>query len=313
MKKNKFSNFQNPLSQRKEQIINSEEFNSEEINSEEIKEFEIEKNKIIQKFGNISNITNNLINLIDFDNKEFINRIYNDVEELKNEDLTDLIESIREIGLINSVYLLEKDNLKNNKKFIIVSGLRRLLAIKTLIESGENIREINRVIIFSKDTPIDVLNKISIDENTKRKDLTMLELSYKLRKDSKIKKIPIEQLMAEHNLNRRKFFRITKIMDYPKELQEIVDEIGVNKAETINKILKINKYNEDIRDIIGRCQIMTERELNDYYKKVAKKEKKIIDIKINNKNTQVTIKINKKLTPELQQLLNEFNEKIKNL
>jgi hypothetical protein len=141
----------------------------------------------------------------------------------------------------------------------------------------------------------------------------MLELSYKLRKDSKIKKIPIEQLMAEHNLNRRKFFRITKIMDYPKELQEIVDEIGVNKAETINKILKINKYNEDIRDIIGRCQIMTERELNDYYKKVAKKEKKIIDIKINNKNTQVTIKINKKLTPELQQLLNEFNEKIKNL
>ncbi|MDN5305292.1 MAG: ParB family transcriptional regulator, chromosome partitioning protein [Fusobacteriaceae bacterium] len=308
MKKNKFSNFQNPLSQRKEQIINSEEFNSEEI-----KEFEIEKNKIIQKFGNISNITNNLINLIDFDNKEFINRIYNDVEELKNEDLTDLIESIREIGLINSVYLLEKDNLKNNKKFIIVSGLRRLLAIKTLIESGENIREINRVIIFSKDTPIDVLNKISIDENTKRKDLTMLELSYKLRKDSKIKKIPIEQLMAEHNLNRRKFFRITKIMDYPKELQEIVDEIGVNKAETINKILKINKYNEDIRDIIGRCQIMTERELNDYYKKVAKKEKKIIDIKINNKNTQVTIKINKKLTPELQQLLNEFNEKIKNL
>jgi ParB family chromosome partitioning protein len=308
MKKNKFSNFQNPLSQRKEQIINSEEFNSEEI-----KEFEIEKNKIIQKFGNISNITNNLINLIDFDNKEFINRLYNDVEELKNEDLTDLIESIREIGLINSVYLLEKDNLKNNKKFIIVSGLRRLLAIKTLIESGENVREINRVIIFSKDTPIDVLNKISIDENTKRKDLTMLELSYKLRKDSKIKKIPIEQLMAEHNLNRRKFFRITKIMDYPKELQEIVDEIGVNKAETINKILKINKYNEDIRDIIGRCQIMTERELNDYYKKVAKKEKKIIDIKINNKNTQVTIKINKKLTPELQQLLNEFNEKIKNL
>ncbi|TDT72319.1 ParB-like nuclease family protein [Hypnocyclicus thermotrophus] len=308
MKKDKFSTFQNPLSKRKEQINISDS-----LISENTKQSEIEKNKIIQKFGNISNITSNLINLIDFDNKEFINRIYNSVDELKNDELNDLIESIKEIGLINSVYLIEKDNLKNNKKFIIVSGLRRLLAIKSLIEAGETIREINRVIIFSKDTPVDVLNKISIDENTKRKDLTMLELSYKLRKDSKIKKIPIEQLMSEHNLNRRKFFRITKIMDYPKELQEIVDEIGVNKAETINKILKINKYNEDIRDIISRCQIMTERELNDYYKKVAKKEKKTIDIKINNKNTQAVIKINKKITPEIKQLLKEFNEKIENL
>lgn len=298
MNKKKFSNFQNPLNQRK-QVRESHEVISEP-----------DKIKFIQQYGKASNISSSLLNKIDFNDKEFINRIYDSMDDLYTDEMTDLQESIKSIGLMNTVYLLEKTPTEEGKNFLIVSGLRRLMALNKLSESGNEIREINRVVIFKKDSPKEMLNKLSIDENTKRKDLTLIELSYKLRKDSKIKKVPIEQLLDEHNLNRRKFFRITKLMDYPKELQNIVEEIGVNKAETINKILKINKYDEAVEEIIDRCKDMTERELTAYYKEVAKKDKNIFDIKINAKNNQVTIKIHKKVDDELKALISEFNKKV---
>lgn len=301
MNKNKFSNFQNPLNQRK-QVRESHDVISEP-----------DKIKFIQKYGKTSNISGSLLQQIDFHDKEFINRIYEEVEELYTDDMLDLQESIKTIGLMNAVYLLEKRPTEEGKRFVIVSGLRRLLALNKLHENGNEIREINRVVVFKKDTPYEMLNRLSIDENTKRKDLTLIELSYKLRKDSKIKKIPIENLLDEHNLNRRKFFRITKLMNYPKELQAIVEEVGVNKAETINKIIKINKFEESIENIVKTCENMTERELTAYYKEVAKKEKTIFDMKVNAKNNQVTIKINKKVDDELKALIEEFNKKINEL
>lgn len=303
MGKEKFRNFQNPLANRGNKPEGNE--TREAINIEE-------KTKFIYKYGRTTNISSGLLKFIDYNDKTFINRIYDNVEELYNEDLTDLVESVKEIGLLNTVYILEKEEVEG-KKFLIVSGLRRLLAIKKLFEYGEEIKEVNKVVVFDKDTPYDFLNKMSIDENTKRKDLTVLELSYKLRKDASEKNKSVEDLLEEHNLNRRKFFRITKVMDYPRALRDIVDEIGVNKAETINKIFAHQKDDESIEDIVNKCKDMTERELTAYYKERAKKEKKLIELKVNSKQTEVTIKIKKKVDPQLLLLIEDFKKKIEDL
>jgi len=302
MGKEKFKGIQNPLLNRKEKT---------EV--QQVSHVEVEdKLKFIYKYGRTTNISENLLNYVDYEDKTFINRLYEETEELNNDDMSDLVESIKEIGLLNTVYLLEKDE-KNDKKFLIVSGLRRMFAIKKIIEEGHEIREVNKVVIFEKNTPYELLNRMSIDENTKRKDLTVLELSYKLRKDAKENKKSIEDLMEEHKLNRRKFFRLTKVMDYPKELRDIVDEIGINKAETINKIFKFKKSNESISDVVEFCKTLSERDLDTHYKDVSKKEKKLFEYKINSRNNEVQIKIKKKVNADILKLIEEFQEKLENL
>lgn len=302
MGKEKFKTMQNPLLNRKEKVM------TEEISPVQVED----KLKFIYKYGRTSNISENLVTFIDYDDKTFINRIYENTDELYNEDMSDLVESIKELGLLNTVYLIEKPQ-GSNKKFAIVSGLRRMLAIKKLVEDNEAIREVNKVVIFEKDTPYELLNRMSIDENTKRKDLTVLELSYKLRKDAKENKKSIEELMDEHKLNRRKFFRLTKVMDYPKELRDIVDEIGINKAETINKIFKYKKSNETVEDIVNLCKTLSERDLDTHYKEVSKKEKKIFEYKVNSRNNEVNIKIKKRVSSEVLKLIEEFQERLESL
>lgn len=302
MGKEKFKGIQNPLLNRKDKV------DVQQVSPTEIED----KLKFIYKYGRTTNISENLINYIDYEDKTFINRLYNETEDLYNEDMSDLVESIKEIGLLNTVYLLEKEE-NSGKKFLIVSGLRRMLAIRKIIEDGQEIREMNKVVIFDKNTPYELLNRMSIDENTKRKDLTTLELSYKLRKDAKENKKSIEDLMEEHKLNRRKFFRLTKVMDYPKELRDIVDVIGINKAETINKIFKYRKNNETIDDIVDICKELSERDLDAFYKDRSKKEKKTFEYKINSKNNEVQIKIKKKVSAEILRIIEEFQMKLENL
>ena len=99
-------------------------------------------------------------------------------------------------------------------------------------------------------------------------------------------------------------------MDYPLELRNIVDEIGINKAETINKIYKYKKENQTIESITDYCKTLSERDLDSYYKEISKKEKKIFEMKINAKNTEVSIKIKKKVNSELMKLIEEFQEKL---
>lgn len=301
MGKEKFKGIQNPLLNRKEKDTVSEAQKPVE-----------DTLKFIYKYGRTTNISENLITYIDYEDRTFINRIYEETEELYNEDMSDLVESIKEIGLLNTVYLLEKED-NSGKKFLIVSGLRRMLAIKKLVEDGQEVREVNKVVIFEKNTPYELLNRMSIDENTKRKDLTVLELSYKLRKDAKENKKSIEELMDEHKLNRRKYFRLTKVMDYPVELRNVVDEIGINKAETINKVFKYKKPNESLEDIVNHCKDLSERELDAYYKEVSKKEKKLFEYKINSKNNEVQIKIKKKVNADILKLIEEFQSKLESL
>ena len=124
------------------------------INKDGLEESKVELEKVIQKtiatYGQIKHLTTTLLETIDFDDKEFINRIYENESELFDTDLIELKESIKEIGIINMVYLLEKENGKK----VIISGLRRLLASRELLR----VRVKVKVLVSSFCVILSVLN-----------------------------------------------------------------------------------------------------------------------------------------------------------
>ncbi|MGL5050933.1 MAG: hypothetical protein ACRC6A_07310, partial [Fusobacteriaceae bacterium] len=84
-------------------------------NSISLNSVQLEKSNIA-KFSAMNNITKKLIEEIDFNDKTFINRL--DCEETikKSSDFLPLLNSIKDCGLLNPIYLLE---VKENKYIII--------------------------------------------------------------------------------------------------------------------------------------------------------------------------------------------------
>lgn len=258
---------------------------------------------ILKKHGRLVNLTKKLIDDIDFNDKTFINRIYNEEDEL---EINELKESIKQIGLINIVYLFKKDN----NKFRIISGLRRLTACKSLYLEGIEINGQERVVLLEESTPENYLEFISIDENTKRKNLKLIELSYKLNKEAEKDNVEIEEIMERYNISRRHYFRIKGAINFPNEIKNILEEIGLSKAELLLTIIKLEKE-MSINEIIDKYSNFTREELQEIIKERKKDIKKLkVDYKI--KGNNISIKINKKLPNNVKEYLVNIIENIKN-
>lgn len=258
---------------------------------------------ILKKHGRLVNLTKKLIDDIDFNDKTFINRIYNEEDEL---EINELKESIKQIGLINIVYLFKKDN----NKFRIISGLRRLTACKSLYLEGIEINGQERVVLLEESTPENYLEFISIDENTKRKNLKLIELSYKLNKEAEKDNVEIEEIMERYNISRRHYFRIKGAINFPNEIKNILEEIGLSKAELLLTIIKLEK-DISINEIIDKYSNFTREELQEIIKERKKDIKKLkVDYKI--KGNNISIKINKKLPNNVKEYLVNIIENIKN-
>ncbi|BDU51503.1 ParB/RepB/Spo0J family partition protein [Haliovirga abyssi] len=264
---------------------------------------EIKKEEIVKEFGELAHLSKMLIQNIDFLDNSFINRLHNDEKELEIEELKN---SIQEIGLLNIIYLQEKED----RKFRIISGLRRLIACKDLYNDSIDIKGKSRVIILRKDTPEEYLDRISIDENTKRKDLTILEQSYKFNKEAAKKNKKIDEILESYNISRKKFYRIKNAMNYPEELKIFVEEIGVEKAEIINKIIKL-KPGADTKNLISQLVVKKRDDLRMILKELlsGKKKKNVIFEKSRN---AIKIRINKKISNDLEMELKKLLEKIEN-
>ena len=147
-----------------------------------------------------------------------------------------------------------------------------------------------------------------------RKNLTILEQSYKFNKEAKKKKKGLKEILEENNISKKHFYRIKKAMDYPKELKEILEEIGVAKAEIINNIIKLDEKNKGITEIIKGIKNLTREELKIKLRETKKENKneagKIIYKIINNK---IVININLKETEEFLKVYNEFKNNIEKL
>lgn len=265
------------------------------------KEFEIKKEKVVKQYGRLVHMQMKLLEDIDFSDVTFINRLSLDSGSLELEELK---ESISKIGLLNIIYLQERDN----STYRIVSGLRRSSAIKELYEEEKDVKGKDRVVIFDKNTPYELLDSISVDENIQRKNLSIIEQSFKFNKEAAKKHKKIEDILTEYNISKKTFYRIKNAINYPEEIRDIIEELGADKAELLNKIIVISKDSFTSKEIVDRYKDFNREELREVLKELQKNTKspKVV-IKYTSKGLNLSIK--KKLPVEV----NEYFEKLKDL
>lgn len=239
------------------------------------------------KDSTFQNIDFNLIKKIDFSDKTFINRLDDEKTIKTDENFMTLLNSIKNIGLLNPIYLLESNN-----SYIIVSGWRRLFALNELYKTDQNKVFYNKAIILKNTAPLHLLETISIDENTKRKDLSILELSYKLNKLSSIEGISIEDCLKKFNIGRSQFYIIKKAINFhPFIKNSILENVGPLKADLLNKIFE--------KLLLTNSQEESEILITTYSQKNREDLKTILkswDNKIKHKNDFFEVKKNSKMT-----------------
>lgn len=245
------------------------------------------------KYTNFKNIDFNLIRKINFLDKTFINRLDDEKTIKKDENFTGLFESIKSTDLLTPVYLLEVD--KDN--YTIISGWRRLLALNELYKTDKDKIFHNKAIILKNNTPLEFLEVISIDENIKRKDLSILELSYKFNKLSSIDGISIEDCLKKFNIARSQFYVIKKAINFHPFIKDcLLEDVGPFKADLLNKILgKLILINsqEDSEILIMKYSQKSRDDLKNILKSWDNKLKQkndFFEIKKNNKMTIFKIK-----------------------
>ncbi|MGL5988220.1 ParB/RepB/Spo0J family partition protein [Cetobacterium sp.] len=190
---------------------------------------------IVAKYSDFQNITENLFKYIDFSDKTYINRLDDESVITNDENFLGLMESIKQIGLLNPIYLFQK----TKNEYIIISGWRRLLALKEIYKSNKNMIFSQKAIIFNKNTPNEVLENTSIHENTKRKDLSILELSYKFNNLAKIDGIGVDDCLKKFNIGKTQFHAIKKAINFDPFIKDFVLEtVGPLKSDYLNKILE---------------------------------------------------------------------------
>lgn len=245
------------------------------------------------KYTNFKNIDFDLIRKINFLDKTFINRLDDEKTIKKDENFTGLFESIKSTDLLTPVYLLEVD--KDN--YTIISGWRRLLALNELYKTDKDKIFHNKAIILKNNTPLEFLEVISIDENIKRKDLSILELSYKFNKLSSIDGISIEDCLKKFNIARSQFYVIKKAINFHPFIKDcLLEDVGPFKADLLNKILgKLILINsqEDSEILIMKYSQKSRDDLKNILKSWDNKLKQkndFFEIKKNNKMTIFKIK-----------------------
>ena len=238
-----------------------------------VKQFEEDENVAAEvlkiKGTKVTSISNRVLDKIDFEDREFINREITYDKIMETEAIRNLAQSINEIGIINPIYVIEKEK----GKYKILSGFRRLSAISYGYRNIENfsVSGINNLIIIPKETGYEILDKISLHENTLREDLTILELSMKIWRESRNKTKKSEQIAEEYGISKRTVARYLRVEKYPEELIEKLEEIrNIRKADTIFNYL--NQVNfENIKENIGRLSQLEVSEIEKEIKKLKNK------------------------------------------
>lgn len=273
-----------------------------------VKQFEEDENVVAEvlkiKGTKVISITEGILKKIDFEDREFINREITYEKIMETEALRNLAYSINEIGIINPVYVIEKED----GKYKILSGFRRLSAVSYGYREigGFSVSGTNNFIIIPKDTGYEILDKISLHENTLREDLTILELSMKIWRESRNKKKKSEQIAEEYGISKRTVARYLRVEKYPEELIERLEEIrNIRKADTIfNYLNQVNFEN------IGKnIEILSGMEISEIEKEIRKLKNK------NSSDDRILIKRGKKSTSfEIQgRLDDEEIELIRNI
>lgn len=253
----------------------------------------------------LENMSKELIDKIDYEDRTFINR-QKSYDELKGDlGVEELTESIYYAGLINPIYL----QIREDGKYRILSGYRRSIAVKMGYENYEGYEAEGNAIIIPTNAEKSELELISLHENVYREDLKVIELAYKINKDAKESGKTFDELSEDYGMSTRQLKRIKGALSYDEELKMILDIVGIKKAELLNRIIKVLKDKKSVAKIIEKYKDFSASDLELEIKALNSNSIKK-DYIFDRKDKKTTIKINRKLTDEQFKKLEEF---LKNL
>ena len=253
----------------------------------------------------LENMSKELIDKIDYEDRTFINR-QKSYDELKGDlGVEELTESIYYAGLINPIYL----QIREDGKYRILSGYRRSIAVKMGYENYEGYEAEGNAIIIPTNAEKSELELISLHENVYREDLKVIELAYKINKDAKESGKTFDELSEDYGMSTRQLKRIKGALSYDEELKMILDIVGIKKAELLNRIIKVLKDKKSVPEIIEKYKDFSASDLELEIKALNSNSIKK-DYIFDRKDKKTTIKINRKLTDEQFKKLEEF---LKNL
>jgi len=242
---------------------------------------------------------------VDFDDKEYILR-EDDLEKMVGEETVQaLAMSIHEVGLINPIYLQEVD-----EGYRIVSGYRRSCAIQFGYDQyGDDFEVEGKVVIIPKDYTREELEVLQVNENTHRKDLNILELAYRIHSYCSKEEKTLEDAAERYNLSSSQTQRLAKALSYPKELKGILDEVGISKAEEMNKLIKLLNSEKTVAEIIEEYGDLTRDEIRAEIRSIKRGiVKKQVEFKAGRNTT--TIKIARGLSEEDMRELEEYIKRL---
>ena len=253
----------------------------------------------------LENMSKELIDKIDYEDRTFINR-QKSYDELKGDlGVEELTESIYYAGLINPICL----QIREDGKYRILSGYRRSIAVKMGYENYEGYEAEGNAIIIPTNAEKSELELISLHENVYREDLKVIELAYKINKDAKESGKTFDELSEDYGMSTRQLKRIKGALSYDEELKMILDIVGIKKAELLNRIIKVLKDKKSVAEIIEKYKDFSASDLELEIKALNSNSIKK-DYIFDRKDKKTTIKINRKLTDEQFKKLEEF---LKNL
>ena len=169
---------------------------------------------------------------------------------LDDESMTELVESIKEYGLLNRIIVRPLED--NPDEYEIISGHRRLHAAKLL-----EIKEIPAVVHFIDRDQATIL---MVDSNCQRENLSLMEKarSYRMKLDAikhqgtsrqNVEKSEVSAELISENDSGRTVQRLIRLTYLVPELQEYVDS-GKMKMLPAYELSFINE--EAQRDVIDR-------------------------------------------------------------
>lgn len=242
---------------------------------------------------------------IDFEDRKYILREDGLEEMVGEETVQALAMSIHEVGLINPIYLQERE-----EGYRIVSGYRRSCAIHFGYDQyGDDFEVEGKVVIIPGDYTKEELEVLQVNENTHRKDLNILELAYRIHSYCSKEKKTLEDAAERYNLSSSQTQRLAKALSYPKELKGILDEIGISKAEEMSKLIKLLNSERTINEIIEEYKEFTRDEIRAEIRNIKKGiVKKQVEFKAGRNTT--TVKIARGLSEESMKELEEYIKRL---
>ena len=231
-------------------------------------------------------------------------------------DLIDLSKSIKSLGLIQPITVK-----KNNEKYTLISGERRLRACRLL-----NYQEVPAYIIEADNKST---LEMALVENIQRKDLDPIEIaiSYKrLINDLNVSQDFLSQKIGKDRSTISNYIRLLKLNPIIQSgIRDRFISVGHGRClislssekkqlDVYEKILKNElsvRQTEKIVNDLGRKSYVSldlepDKNLLKKIQKIQDKYKVLIKIKLNKKNSLLSLKFNK--TSDLKYLLEKLNE-----